>query len=250
MTEIKVYKTDDYSLFKRLEGNRDIKCVKKIIDSINTVGYIPNPIMVNEDMEVIDGQNRLKALEELGLPVYYFIVKGADINTARALNLGRTNWKPIDYVASYAESGIKPYQLFLKLITDNKGKVALQEVYGIKEGMIMASGWAAKCLENGEFEMTDQDYARVQNTINMLSEMSEAIDQIKGSTRLVRTAFAWCLNIEGCDRKRFIKQINLKYPTIRPAVDTEFLLRDITGIYNNGLVKDKRIDFDVIYRNL
>lgn len=249
MDELKILKTNDYSIFKRLEGNRDVKCISKIKDSIKTVGYIPNPIMVNEKMEVIDGQNRLKALEELGLPVYYFVIKGTNIDTARALNLGRTNWKPIDYVQSYAESGDYSYQLLLKLIKDNKG-ITLQELYGLKENIIMSSGWAAKMLEDGDFKMSDSEYTRTQKAIDDLNKMSEAIKQIQGSGRLVKTAFAWCLNIPECDKSRFVKQINLNYPKIRPVVITEYLLRDITGIYNNGLSKDKRIDFDVIYRNL
>lgn len=250
MSEIEIYKTNDYSIFRRLEGNRDIKCVKKIIESIKCVGYIPNPIIVNENMEVIDGQNRLKAAEELNLPIYYYITKGADIDTARALNLGRTNWKPIDYVQSYAESGIHSYQLLLKLIKDNKGLITLQEVYGLKENIIMSSGWAAKLIENGDFEINDSDYVRIQKAINNLNKMSEAIKQIQGSGRTLKTALAWCLAIPKCDENRLIKQINLNYPKIRPVVVIEYLLRDITGIYNNGLSKDKRIDFDVIYRNL
>ena len=35
--EIKVYETRKYSVFKKLEGNRDLCSVKKIVDSINKV---------------------------------------------------------------------------------------------------------------------------------------------------------------------------------------------------------------------
>lgn len=66
----KVYVTDKYSIFRRLSGNRDVKeaRVKKIMRSIEKVGYIPNPIIVNENMEVVDGQGRLEAVKRLGLP--------------------------------------------------------------------------------------------------------------------------------------------------------------------------------------
>ena len=65
-----IYITADYGKFKKLPGNRDVKGTQKIIDSIETVGYVLSPILVNENMEVIDGQNRLDALRALKLPVH------------------------------------------------------------------------------------------------------------------------------------------------------------------------------------
>lgn len=90
----KVCITDNYGMFKRLEGNRDIadsRC-KKIIKSIQTNGYIHSPIIVNENMEVIDGQGRLKALETLGLPVEYIVFPGMSIKECIALNVYQTGW--------------------------------------------------------------------------------------------------------------------------------------------------------------
>ena len=53
-----IYVSHDYDKFTRVKGNRNPKSAKKIIESINNVGYILNPILVNEKFEVIDGQNR------------------------------------------------------------------------------------------------------------------------------------------------------------------------------------------------
>lgn len=61
MQDMRIYKTDDHTLFKKLEGNRDVRSVEKIIKSIDNVGYVLSPILVNEKYEVIDGQNRLEA---------------------------------------------------------------------------------------------------------------------------------------------------------------------------------------------
>lgn len=40
--------TNDYSMFKKLKGNRDLTSVNKIIQSVEDVGYIISPILVNE----------------------------------------------------------------------------------------------------------------------------------------------------------------------------------------------------------
>ena len=38
------------------------------------MGFIKNPIVVNEKMEIIDGQGRFEVCKEKGLPIYYNIV--------------------------------------------------------------------------------------------------------------------------------------------------------------------------------
>ena len=77
-----VNRTTDYSLFKRLEGNRNVLeiRVKRITASIKKVGWIQNPVIVNEKMEVIEGQGRLEALKRLGMPVDYIIVPGIGLD--------------------------------------------------------------------------------------------------------------------------------------------------------------------------
>ncbi len=62
----KVYQTSDLSIFKQIEGNRvpNLQHIKRLADSIRVYGMKCNPILVNERMEVIDGQHRLMAAKE------------------------------------------------------------------------------------------------------------------------------------------------------------------------------------------
>ena len=103
-TNYKVLVTNDYDMFKRLEGNRSVTelRVKKISNSIKTVGYVMNPIIVNERFEVIDGQGRLEVLRRLELPVYYIVVNGIGRKECIAMNINQTNWSLYDYIQSYA----------------------------------------------------------------------------------------------------------------------------------------------------
>lgn len=244
---LEIIETRDYYRFKRLEGNRDVKCVQKIIDSINNVGYIMNPIIVNEKMEVIDGQNRLRALEELDLPVHYYIVKGANINTARALNLGRTNWRPVDYVNSFAEQGNKSYQMLMELY--NKYSLSIQEIIGVIVNRIATGGWSPSIVVEGKFKMTEADFKRADETLKVIEELKPIIKEIKGHRRTIVSGIAWCMNVNGVNKNRLIQVFTTKYPLIKPVVEPEMFLRDITEIYNKSLAKEKKIDFDVIYRN-
>jgi len=243
-----IYETENYGQFKRLEGNRDVACAKKIVESINEIGYVPNPIIVNEKFEVIDGQNRLSALEELGMPVQYYIIQEIGIEEARALNLGRTNWKPLDYVKSYAESGVYSYEILLSLYEENKKFLSLQEVLGILQNKIVYNGWCTTSIREGRFETSEADYERAVEIITALKPLKDTFKKMVGNRRTVTTGIAWCLSVESCDRKRLINVIETKYPLIRPVVTTDYYLQDITKLYNKGLKADKQVDFDVIAR--
>ena len=65
------YETKNYDQFKTLEGNRSIdqKNVNNIEQNMREHGVLPTVIIVNEKMEVIDGQHRIEALKRLHEPV-------------------------------------------------------------------------------------------------------------------------------------------------------------------------------------
>jgi hypothetical protein len=71
--ESAIYKTTDYDIFKTLAENRPIsvKQVGKLVREIQRKNMLHiKPIDVTADMEVVDGQHRLAAARELGVPIY------------------------------------------------------------------------------------------------------------------------------------------------------------------------------------
>jgi len=82
-----VYETNDYSQFKKLKGNRDVteEHVQMLMKSFKQ-GDVKKPIVVNEKMEIIDGQARLEVKKRLGLPVQFVIAEGATIDDVRRMN--------------------------------------------------------------------------------------------------------------------------------------------------------------------
>jgi predicted nucleic acid-binding protein len=98
-----VMKTTNYDMFKFMEGNRAINStnLKQIIESMKEKQLII-PITVNEKFEVIDGQHRLSACKYLGLPVYFIIEKGYDIEDVIRANVnGGRKWYDVDYLNKY-----------------------------------------------------------------------------------------------------------------------------------------------------
>lgn len=98
---ITIQRTTDYSLFRSISSNRevDMKHVRHLASAIRSNNLLHlNPIIVNQDLQIIDGQHRLEAAEQLGLAIFYVI----DDNIAKAdialLNSNQKNWSVMDYV--------------------------------------------------------------------------------------------------------------------------------------------------------
>lgn len=121
-TEVnKVYKTNDLSIFKQIDGNRipNLQHVNRLASSIRVNGMKCNPILVNEKMEVIDGQHRLMAAKEAASFVYYIIVTGYSLNEVHTLNLNQKNWGRKDFMEGYANMGIESYIKLKSFIAKN-----------------------------------------------------------------------------------------------------------------------------------
>ncbi len=109
----KIFKTTDYKMFKTIGSNRKINPVNygKLLRSMKEEQLII-PICVNEKYEVIDGQHRLKVCEELGLPVYYYLLVGYSTAQMKRANLVSANWTKDDFLHAYVSDDIESYAVF------------------------------------------------------------------------------------------------------------------------------------------
>jgi hypothetical protein len=115
-----VMKTNDYSLFKIMDGNRRTNSanLNQIIESMKEKQLVI-PITVNEKFEIIDGQHRFKACEYLGLPVYYIMQQGYDINDVIRANVnGGRKWFDADYLHRYCDLKDEKYLKVSEIIND------------------------------------------------------------------------------------------------------------------------------------
>ena len=106
----KIHVTSDYNMFSYLVGNRDIvnKHVKDLSAHIDDRN-LNIPIIVNEKMEVCDGQHRLEAYKVLGLPVHYIVKEGLTLQDIRKLNSVSRKWTMHEYMMSHFKLGSEHY---------------------------------------------------------------------------------------------------------------------------------------------
>lgn len=131
--EGKVYRTSDYNFFKRISGNRHLNLphVSRLKESMKKED-LKIPIIVNAKSEVIDGQHRLEARKELGLPVYYIIIPNLGIQQTQMANADNKNWGASDFVGTYIELNYAHYKKYKEF----KGKYE----FGHSVSMILLEG--------------------------------------------------------------------------------------------------------------
>ena len=85
--KFKIHSTTDYNQFKYIKGNREVveSHVKTLSDQIAKKDF-QIPIIVNEKMEVCEGQHRLEAYRLLGVPITYIVKEGLEIQDIREMD--------------------------------------------------------------------------------------------------------------------------------------------------------------------
>lgn len=159
--------TKDYSKFKLMAGNRvvdynQVKRMKREMER-NPHLFAGNPILVNENDFIIDGQHRRQAAQELGRPIYYIVVPGITLDETRALNVTQKHWVLMDFAKSYADGGYEDYRKFIS---------AVRKYPNIAPAIIMkvlAGGQKHQLGEDfrhGEFKI--DDYAQAMKDLEKL----------------------------------------------------------------------------------
>jgi len=119
-------KTKKYSMFKLREDNRarlDQAHINRLVESIKSRNLLDlRPIIVNEEMEVIDGQHRLMAAKILDVPIYYVVEKKIKPTDIIKMNVAKA-WGMQDYLNFYCHHQYPEYLKLLKFMTTNKVNV-------------------------------------------------------------------------------------------------------------------------------
>lgn len=118
---LEYFVTEDYDQFKFINENRRIKkgSVEALIASIRASNDLKtNPIIVTSDMFVVDGQTRLLAAKQLGVPIYYTIDDDYSPEKLIRFNNVSFKWGLEDYMQFYIKSNNENYIKFKEFKED------------------------------------------------------------------------------------------------------------------------------------
>lgn len=157
-TKHKVMETRNYELFKSMQGNREINPlhVKRLTASMSE-NYLFSPLIVNEKMEIIDGQHRLAAASSLSLPIYYIVIEGYGLREVQILNVNSKTWKIDDFLSGYCDMNIEDYKRYKWFLEKYKfgHNVTMAMLLGLRE----RSNEAGKVFNQGEFKIESLEKA-------------------------------------------------------------------------------------------
>lgn len=240
-TAYNVYVTKDYSIFRRLVGNRDIpeSRISKIVESIQTIGWIHNPIIVNEKMEVIDGQGRLTALQRLKMPVEYIVAEGAGNKECIYMNMNMVNWKLPDFIKSYAEQGNENYQRLLGLME----KYANGNLDIISTAVYRVSKSKHRDIKQGILQLTEEQAKAAIPRLEYIKPILEKIDEKKlpGSIVTLMQTLIYYFDYPEVDKERLAYSVEKYIYNATPWVLNTDCEREVENAYNYGLGLEKKI---------
>lgn len=244
----KIYETTDYEKFVFPEWNRGVSNARivKMVESIKTFGWLPEPVLVNEKLEVIDGQSRIKALEKLNMPVQFCIKQGVSRKECQALNLFQKNWTTNDYINSYIADGNENYiwlkEMLQKFHTLSATIVQIVAVYKNKPGCMNGGGYVDK-ITSGKLVVSPKDRIETENLLFYLSRFADTIDYLGGRKDTFYTALSFMYYLDDVDNERVCTVVNnARYDGLVTSGTVEGWLQQIESLYNKKLAKKNKVD--------
>lgn len=229
---MKVEKTKNYSLFHTVSGNRPINNshVVRLARSIEALNLLEqNPIIVDNNFCVIDGQHRLIAAMQLGEAIYYTKTAETGLTPVHLLNVNTKPWSMQDYLASYITQGQRDYMI-LKDYLDQTG-LTLSIALMFLKGDIRNRGLSehVRAFKEGRFTITDLAGANAWATY--LKEIKPFTQP--GVARDREFIYALMLMEKAVSRETFLgklKQAREKIPRCAVYKDYLRVLEDIVNI--------------------
>jgi hypothetical protein len=217
--------TTNYSLFQPLKGNRNVNRghVMRIKESMKKQ-MLPTFIEVNERYEVIDGQHRLEALKELGLPVYYIVNEGSGLREAQRHNEIKRKWGYADIMSSHCAAENENY-LFIQYLVNKYSLTIDNALIACKRGI------------NGQ--RLNYDFQQGELEIKNKKEIEELIRQalrVNAVVNIMRktawSAILQCIDSKFFDIDVFIRKLTYLKDQFTPQVTKKQQIAQIEEIYN------------------
>ena len=250
MVNNKIFSTTDYDKFNRFTGNRSVTSVKgrhhidKLIESYKQ-NYLPSPIIVNEDMKVLDGQHRLEAARALKLPVYFIkLHEPVTVLDIQRINNITSKWDTADYLSSNMEVEKekyptsyhqKPYHTYdwfrktYKFSHRNNLEMLVDRYDEVK---------ANSKFRDGKLKIASLEGAKSQAVF--IHSFKHLITQFNYNNRAFVSAMLKAMSHYRFNRKTWVQKVNMNSRKLVRCTTKSDYLKCICDVYNwNNRIKIK-----------
>lgn len=237
--ETTIYRSDEYTSFKRVSGNRLVnkahmhRLKASIAQNPDSVRY--TPLVVNEKKQIIDGQHRFEALQELKLPVYYIQEPGLTLEDVQRLNSHSKSWTPTDYALSWNELGKEPYGFYLDL----------KKRFGLNHDILMKFVSLDSPITNIGFQngkMKSPNKRATEDLCTKLAEVGQYYEHYK--KRAFALAYMVFWKNDKYDHARMLAKMQAHASKeLDDLAQVEDNLRALERIYNKNVRAEDRVRF-------
>lgn len=227
----KVLSTYKYEMFRFIDGNRSIDHDDKIEKSIRASGLLIQPILVNEKMEIIEGQNRFQACKNLGLPIYYVVQENIGLDEVKSLNSASKNWTTKNYIHSFAAGDKKLDYIYVEQLF-KQYPWATQRVINFAINDFVGS-MKLSAIKEGSLTCDEAEYNRAVNVLDYADHFRKWIDGIGGRKEFYLIAVMFCYLCEDIDNDYLLKKFEKYHKSLSPISDIKSAVLQIESkIYN------------------
>lgn len=243
-----IYEETDYSKFKKLSDNRDVLSgrLSKLMASFS-VKQILNPIIVNEKMQIIDGQGRYETLKKMGKPIQYIVADGANSDDCKRMNRYNTKWSALDFAKSYAASGNQNYVNLLKACS--LSTYSISRVVRLANHSTTTASNGEGIIESGKLIFNEEDITKVMICKEMITQIQDAL--LLG--KRINDAFVISVKViteyKGYNHAHMISNCKKKKNDFQLISGIEGMLREFERVYNYKCPMDQRLFFSDYMRN-
>tara|TARA_Y100001963_G_C6631446_1_gene376498 strand:+ start:69 stop:791 length:723 start_codon:yes stop_codon:yes gene_type:complete len=222
-----VHSTNDYSIFSKLGGNRNINKahLSRLKKSIKEES-LEVPIIVNEKFEIIDGQTRFESWKDLNKPILFIIVAGYGLSQVQRLNSNIRNWNLKDFTDCYCDLGNKEYIKYREF----------KKTYGLGDyesiamlsGQVNGSGKNFDRFRNGLFKITS--YKKACNEAEKIIKIMKFYEGYK--RRSFVFAMLHLINHSNFDFQQLVTKLKYQSSKLVDCTNKEQYLNLLQDIYN------------------
>lgn len=152
-----IHSTKDYGMFSFLKENRPLRgehvlALTKAITKNNMLAY--NPIIVNKNFQIIDGQHRFIVAKNNELDLYYVIRENASVEDVIVLNSTVRPWELNDYLRLYIHQEKEDYIKIAQYMDESS--LSISSALMILTGSFQTKGYGLRDIfKSGEFKITE-----------------------------------------------------------------------------------------------
>lgn len=230
--------TTEYDVFSFEATNRPINrsLVEKLKHSIQQHNLLRSyPIVISSvdgRWVVRDGQHRLMAARELGIPIYYTFNDEMTHEDVTRTNSSRKDWTTRDYLSSYCAEGKLEY---LKL-RDFQGRYPWMSI-NVAMGLCTYGDRAQVKFQEGEYMCNDLEHA--EKVAQAVLQLSRWVSFFREATFI--QAVGQLFEHDGYNHARMLRKMEFQSARLVKCINVNEYLRVFNDIYNHQARMEDRL---------